>query len=833
MDSQTALLLSPTDSITSSSVDEDETTTRRLDAIRITTTSRISKKPTKNKKKKIIVKKQIRKTTAAAASTTTDISSTMTMTTMTTNPPLTNTTTPPPTTTTTTVAASSSRSSSRYYRGNDNGNEDSNGNYNHNLKHQQRQHQSSHTTTSKFHHRTTTRQQHPTRRGRAAVSLSLQQRHVPMTTCKIFLPFVIACGYVLFISNKLLNSTQNTNTKHVEGGGGIFDYQSFLPSSLVSSYGAGAGGTTATNSKKRNAGWITSNSNNGNTYYSHSQQQEQQFNYKINEKNENNVRQVPYLQYHVKKKQSVPTLLPKPIINVGFPKSGTSSIFEFFRCNGLIGQHWYCCEPQTHHAIVQNYYLMSTCILRNLANNLPILHDCGHNVGGGQSDGTATTGDNDSDSETDSYVDVYSEINGPRKLYKQGKLKGELLDDGTLADDTVSISPRILFPQHHYLNKIHDQYPNSTFILHTRPVQDWVKSVMNWDSELKWELPNEFYSQQQQQSQSQQNTKDNGDEKQQHQHLRNSNNWASEFSPIKVNITLPTSIEELPTFLTWLYDYHTQFIKHFVKVYPSHALVEIDITNNDTGTILGTSFGLDPTCWKQMNKAPPPPPSLLLPKLPMNNNTTNNNNNTDNNHAEQQQPSLGNNNNNNSNSNTVFPISGHIRRPTIPRLRHHELDRSHDFKKQQEKSVHDVNKNTEKQTHGNWNHDSNTMTVDNSSDAYDIRTQKRLQRINDMEQALEERRRIRDNVRSAKKERGGFLRTHNTTTTSIMNATTTTAVLSKSSKTTAPPSIVVTNTTTTPTTSTNTTTLIASTNTTNTTTTNATSAASNVSSKRA
>ena len=37
-------------------------------------------------------------------------------------------------------------------------------------------------------------------------------------------------------------------------------------------------------------------------------------------------------------------LLPKPIIVMGFPKAGTSSLFTFFQKQGLISQHWYCCE---------------------------------------------------------------------------------------------------------------------------------------------------------------------------------------------------------------------------------------------------------------------------------------------------------------------------------------------------------------------------------------------------------------------------------------------------------------------------------------------------------
>ena len=43
-------------------------------------------------------------------------------------------------------------------------------------------------------------------------------------------------------------------------------------------------------------------------------------------------------------KNDIRLLLPKPVIVMGFPKAGTSSIFSFFQRQGLNSQHWYCCE---------------------------------------------------------------------------------------------------------------------------------------------------------------------------------------------------------------------------------------------------------------------------------------------------------------------------------------------------------------------------------------------------------------------------------------------------------------------------------------------------------
>ena len=51
------------------------------------------------------------------------------------------------------------------------------------------------------------------------------------------------------------------------------------------------------------------------------------------------------------------TTLPKPIMAVGFPKAGTSSIFSFFHCSGLRSMHWYCCGEQTHPQFGGTYWL--------------------------------------------------------------------------------------------------------------------------------------------------------------------------------------------------------------------------------------------------------------------------------------------------------------------------------------------------------------------------------------------------------------------------------------------------------------------------------------------
>lgn len=140
-------------------------------------------------------------------------------------------------------------------------------------------------------------------------------------------------------------------------------------------------------------------------------------------------------------KQRRPNATKTPILVVGLPKAGTSTLFEFFRCKQKSWkcQHWYCCGQQDH-ANKGGPYLMSDCMLHNLELNFPILDGCGD-------------------------YDVYTELNGPRRDTDTGKL----LD---------SKRPKIFLPQHYHLPDLHAFAPDATWILNIRPIEEWVHSVL-------------------------------------------------------------------------------------------------------------------------------------------------------------------------------------------------------------------------------------------------------------------------------------------------------------------------------------------------------------------
>jgi hypothetical protein len=218
--------------------------------------------------------------------------------------------------------------------------------------------------------------------------------------------------------------------------------------------------------------------------------------------------------------------LPQPIVVVGLPKAGTSSLFGFFHCNGLYSQHWYCCGEQ-REASQGGPGTMADCMLYNLQHAIPIFDGCGD-------------------------YDVYTEINGPRRI--AGKIPWS------------HPAARIFLPQHYHLQEIHEQYPQATLILNTRPSPEWVHSVRTWGNMLARQFANEVHSM------------EGG------------------------ALALPQGGAQMDLFLTKLFDDHSTLVKDFVKQHPSHILIEVDITKNETGRILADAFGLDVSCWGHVNQ---------------------------------------------------------------------------------------------------------------------------------------------------------------------------------------------------------------------------------------
>jgi len=240
--------------------------------------------------------------------------------------------------------------------------------------------------------------------------------------------------------------------------------------------------------------------------------------------------------------------LPTPIITLGFPKAGTSTIFEYFHCGGRPTAH-YACKAMTPTAertdkcgkcieenmAKHNFPLTEcvekhghcdhlddwcgSCIKNNIEANRPPLEGCGN-------------------------FDVFAEIN---QSFGRARQKEENI-----------IPTTIYFPQVEALEKFHEAYPTATFILNTRKFSHWIASVDSWGI-----LRRRF---------------------------------------VNSNITgLPTGVGNDKNDLREFYNGHYKNVRQFVRDHPEHTLVEVDVESNDAGTVMMEAFGISSSCWGHAN----------------------------------------------------------------------------------------------------------------------------------------------------------------------------------------------------------------------------------------
>ncbi len=239
--------------------------------------------------------------------------------------------------------------------------------------------------------------------------------------------------------------------------------------------------------------------------------------------------------------------LGKPYLVVGYPKSGTTSVYQFFQCSGLKTQHFCCCGDSSDHPPCEGS-TMAVCILKNMANNRTMLQDCGD-------------------------YDVYCQLDGERpvKAFQDTPrgFRGVLLEDGSLelhrtADklDRTWLYRHFL-PQHFHLQRLHEENPEATFILPLREPEAWANSVFHW-FEMRGRVVNEYIA---------------FNHSVQRPGKQNAMEW-----------------------LKRIYQEHTNYIRDFVQEHPSHVLVELNIADPDAGKRLAEVFHLDESCWGHHNK---------------------------------------------------------------------------------------------------------------------------------------------------------------------------------------------------------------------------------------
>jgi len=127
------------------------------------------------------------------------------------------------------------------------------------------------------------------------------------------------------------------------------------------------------------------------------------------------------------KKKGIPNssydTIPKPIINLSFPKTGTTSLNMYLECGGVRTSHNNCFGEALRFKGKCAY-----CIQVNIDRGAPPLDRCGG---------------------FDAYTEIESAAFG-------------------------------IFPQIDHLREFHDAYPEATFVYTWRPFENWIASVSKW-----------------------------------------------------------------------------------------------------------------------------------------------------------------------------------------------------------------------------------------------------------------------------------------------------------------------------------------------------------------
>lgn len=194
-----------------------------------------------------------------------------------------------------------------------------------------------------------------------------------------------------------------------------------------------------------------------------------------------------------------------PVLNVGMPKAGSSTLFHFFRCSGWDASHQ------------QNGHKMMSLVANG---------------------------------------DVQ-----PLTRSQRGRPQAYLQLDANFGS--------CAYPQIQFLDEIHQEFPTATLILNFRPVLDWIASARHW-KQMTWRwsqcsIPGSTCI-------ASQRTKKNG------------------YSTC-TNVDLS---------LWWCS--HVQHIRTFVKEYPSHKLIELDLYNQkESSHLMAQLFQSNETCWGHAN----------------------------------------------------------------------------------------------------------------------------------------------------------------------------------------------------------------------------------------
>lgn len=251
----------------------------------------------------------------------------------------------------------------------------------------------------------------------------------------------------------------------------------------------------------------------------------------------------PNPQPYVPMKHGAATL---PVLYLGVPKAGSSSLFHFFLGRKRNASHWRCPDAallqrkdeasSPEDSKDENLYC-GLCIRNAIQRGLPPLASCGNYQYWGQLD-----------------YDAGSTPNDPTGCY---------------------------WPQLDALEQIHEEQPNATFILTFRNMTQWVNSLERWGTQKKGgiALATRLIE---------------------HCHL--TDGLVDETLEHRSD-TASSLLQAMPNFFCQ----HISRVRKFVAQHPTHSLVELNIEDPNAGDYLARVFGGSSDHWQKYNHLPESP----------------------------------------------------------------------------------------------------------------------------------------------------------------------------------------------------------------------------------
>jgi hypothetical protein len=139
------------------------------------------------------------------------------------------------------------------------------------------------------------------------------------------------------------------------------------------------------------------------------------------------------------------SLVPLPVLNVGMPKCGSTTLYSFFQCVRFQVSHWSRNNLESQN-FRQDYE--GLCMRDAARVGLPPLATCAGNK------------------DALMQMDFASPFGSAKFCKKKNR-------------------DNCFFPQLSLLEEIHAESPNATFVMNFRPIRDWVHSVRGWTDFMK------------------------------------------------------------------------------------------------------------------------------------------------------------------------------------------------------------------------------------------------------------------------------------------------------------------------------------------------------------